>query len=102
MIHDSLEGARGQVEQGVVALLVGQVPPIFEDLFKGEAWAAPSELSPERHLGDILRISDHYGDSRFISLYYYWLLFFLHLAYLFLSFRVLSHLSLSFNRHRRV
>lgn len=57
-VHDSLNEARRQVEQGVTMLLAGQVTPVFESLFKEEVQVAPAEVSPEHHLGSILHVSN--------------------------------------------
>lgn len=57
VVPDLLEEARSQVEQGVTALLNGQVLSVFEGLLGGETQAAPAELSLERSLGEILCVS---------------------------------------------
>lgn len=74
VVRDSLEGARGQVEQHIAALMAGQVPVVFEGLFREEAQAAPAESPLERYLGNILHISDSCDDSHRTSLFC-WFLF---------------------------
>lgn len=84
MVHNSLEVARRQVEQGVVALLVVQVLPVFEGLFRGEAQVAPKGFPPKRYLGDILHVNDHRNDNCGTSLYCLYLIC-IRLTCLFLS-----------------